>query len=120
MYRVETQHVTKIHTLGSQPAPFRRTGCARVGSDVLICGGTRPTEVEAKGVQRMVPLDVKDVYILHLSEWSNRGVGHFLLWNGPFIFTFLLYLLYNLFYSSDHSIMTVALRVIFVTSRVSL
>ena len=76
---IETQHVTEVCTFGSGPAPFRRTGCARVGSEVMICGGTRPTEVDYKWKKEKIPLDISDVYILHLSEWFSGWVNVFLL-----------------------------------------
>ena len=62
--------VTEIRPFGDAPCPRRRVGCALVGSDLFICGGTSPIEVTRGGKQKEILHDHNDVYILHLGEYT--------------------------------------------------
>ena len=58
--------ITEIRPFGDVPCPRRRVGCALVGSDLFICGGTSPIEVTRDGQKKEILHDHNDVYILHL------------------------------------------------------
>ena len=66
---IDTWHVTEIRPFGSNPCPRHRMGCALVGSEILICGGTSPMKVERMGDVKEILHDHSDVHILHLGEW---------------------------------------------------
>ena len=66
----ENWHITEIRPFGMNPCPRRRVGCAKVGSEILICGGTSPHTVIRDGKEREILHDHNDVYILHLSKLS--------------------------------------------------
>lgn len=61
-------HVTEIRPFGVNPCPRRRVGCAKVGSQILICGGTSPIPVIRDGREREILHDHNDVFILHLGN----------------------------------------------------
>ena len=60
--------MTEIRPFGTNPTPRRRVGCAHIGSEILICGGTSPAIVEKDGKKREILHDHNDVYILHLGR----------------------------------------------------
>lgn len=62
----ENWHVTEIRPFGMNPCPRRRVGCATVGGEILICGGTSPVTVVRDGKEREILHDHNDVFILHL------------------------------------------------------
>ena len=68
--------VTEIRPFGDAPCPRRRVGCALVGSDLFICGGTSPIEVTRGGKQKEILHDHNDVYILHLGEYTMYMYMH--------------------------------------------
>jgi hypothetical protein len=70
IYFVDTWLVSEVRPFGNVPCPRRRVGCALVGSDLFICGGTSPIEVTRGGLQKEILHDHNDVYILHLRMFS--------------------------------------------------
>ena len=70
---LESWHITEIRPYGMNPCPRRRVGCAKVGAEILICGGTSPTTVVRNGKEREILHDHNDVYILHLGELCVCG-----------------------------------------------
>jgi hypothetical protein len=61
-----TWECTEIRPFGDAPPPRRRVGCALIGSNLMICGGTSPVVVERDGKKMEILHDHSDMYILHL------------------------------------------------------
>ncbi|KAL5474818.1 hypothetical protein EMCRGX_G026835 [Ephydatia muelleri] len=62
----ESLHITKLQPFGDAPCPRRRVGCALIGSEFIICGGTSPIEHMRDGKKQQILHDHNDMYILHL------------------------------------------------------
>ena len=65
----DTWHVSELRPFGEGPPPRRRVGCALIGNEVLICGGTSPVVVNKDGVKREILHDHNDMYILSLGTF---------------------------------------------------
>jgi len=66
MVDTDSWQITEIRPFGNGPCPRRRVGCALVGTELIICGGTSPIEVEREGTRKQILHDHNDMYILHL------------------------------------------------------
>ncbi|CAI8029669.1 Kelch domain-containing protein 3 [Geodia barretti] len=66
MLNTITWECMEMRAFGDAPPPRRRVGCARIGTDVMICGGTSPKTVEKDGKRLDVLFDHSDMFILHL------------------------------------------------------
>ena len=72
--------MTEIRPFGSNPSPRRRVGCALVGSDVVICGGTSPIRVQRGKEYIEILHDHNDVFLLHLGEGGGVVVRMPIMW----------------------------------------
>ena len=46
---IERLHITELRPFGDSPCPRRRVGCALIGSEFIICGGTRLEDRGGRG-----------------------------------------------------------------------
>ena len=68
MVVTDTWHVNELRPFGDGPAPRRRVGCALIGTEVLICGGTSPKKVDKNGKELEILHDNDEMYILQLCK----------------------------------------------------
>ena len=68
MFVTDTWHVNELRPFGDGPAPRRRVGCALIGTEVLICGGTSPKKVDKNGKELEILHDNDEMYILQLCK----------------------------------------------------
>ena len=61
---VNTNHITEVRPWGEYPCARRRSACALVGTELVICGGTSPEIIE--GRNNPVLVDRSDTFILNL------------------------------------------------------
>lgn len=61
---VNTNHITEVRPWGEYPCARRRSACALVGTELIICGGTSPEVIEGK--KEPVLVDRSDTFILNL------------------------------------------------------
>ena len=61
---VNTNHITEVRPWGEYPCARRRSACALVGTDLIICGGTSPEIIEERKNPLLV--DRSDTFILNL------------------------------------------------------
>jgi hypothetical protein len=66
MLNTLTWECTELRPFGDAPPPRRRVGCALIGDNLMICGGTSPVEAERDGKTVEVLQDHSDMFILHL------------------------------------------------------
>jgi hypothetical protein len=66
MLNTITWECMEMRAFGDAPPPRRRVGCARIGTDIMICGGTSPKTVEKDGKRLDILFDHSDMFILHL------------------------------------------------------
>ena len=59
-----THHITEVRPWGHYPCARRRSACALVGTEMIICGGTSAEII--KGIKRSVLVDRSDTFILNL------------------------------------------------------
>ncbi len=64
----DTWHIEELRPFGDGPAPRRRVGCALVGNEVLVCGGTSPKMVQVGDQQIEILHDNNEMYILQLCK----------------------------------------------------
>ena len=61
---INTYHITEVRPWGHYPCARRRSACALVGTELIICGGTSPEFIEGK--KHPVLVDRSDTFILNL------------------------------------------------------
>ena len=61
---VNTNHITEVRPWGEYPCARRRSACALVGTELIICGGTSPEVI--KGRKDPVLVDRSDTFVLNL------------------------------------------------------
>ena len=61
---VNTNHIIEVRPWGKYPCARRRSACALVGTELIICGGTSPEIIE--GRNKPVLVDRSDTFILNL------------------------------------------------------
>ena len=61
---VNTNHISEVRPWGEYPCARRRSACALVGTELIICGGTSPETIE--GRNNPVLVDRSDTFILNL------------------------------------------------------
>ena len=74
----DTWHIQELRPFGDGPAPRRRVGCALIGTEVLVCGGTSPVKILKDGKEMEILHDNNEMYILQLCKLLVNIVGVYL------------------------------------------
>jgi len=77
---VNTNHITEVRPWGEYPCARRRSACALIGSELIICGGTSPEIIE--GRKKPVLVDRSDTFILNLFPSLQEMCISFILASG--------------------------------------